>query len=183
MLRHVVEEFKLEPAGVSKYRLSVDAARRGGPHRRAALQDARPPASNAGRLEMLEQLTSAFSAGPELEPLPVLARLLFALVLGSCRGLGLPANAERCGLHGDVPADARAARGADRDGHPGDRRQRRPRVQPGGRAVHRAVSNGGARHAGHGLRDLRGGRRHGGWRQRPVGRHHRHRRRRASRRS
>ena len=46
--------------------------------------------------------------------------------------------------------------------HAGDRRQRRARVQPRRRAVDRAVPHRGARHAGHGVRDLRG--RRSAWR-------------------
>src|SRR6186713_2044415 len=43
----------------------------------SGLQERRPAQA------MLEELTRAFIPGPEVEPLPVLARLLFALVLGS----------------------------------------------------------------------------------------------------
>ena len=76
-----------------------------------------------------------------------------------------PADGRRSGI---VRRHAGAADDPHRDGDAGHRRQRRARLQPGRRAVDRAVPHRRPRHAGHGLRDLRGRDRHGGGRESPA---------------
>ena len=153
IFKRLVEEFALEPQRASKYRLGMtgDSAR--------GLVLPAPPQPTATRACLSRSIPLLdFNAGA----LGLMfVRLVLALVLGLAIALGLPARARAERRSGIVRRHAGAADDPDRDGHAGHRRQRGARVQPRRRAVDRALPHRRARHAGHGLRDLRGRDRHG----------------------
>ena len=153
------------------------APRRGHGARRA---QSRPP-SRRRTAQCLSSSRAPFADGPALDP-DVLVRLVVAALLGAASR----ASIARRGIATDVaptfPVTLVLLSVLIAMVHAGHRRQRRARVQPGRRAVHRPVPHRRPRHAGYGVRDLCRRRRHGRWRARPDGRAHRHRRRRRWRR-